>query len=216
VAGDGVTELPPVVDAAWLAEHLDELPVPPSVEADQRADGGDQRDREQNGARYRARGVAHLPAQEADVVVAPVVVDRDQERRPEACEKLRPECESALGEVEGQRGVEVQYARGDDPHERQHHAGPKVACQSFDDGDLSVEQKCREQTDAAGDERAERHLKARVRVADQRQGDVHLRGGHRLAERGEGVGGVHREADAAGGDRERGAEGELPDEEEGD
>ena len=45
---------------------------------------GHARDRQQDRARNHAARIADLRAQVADVVVAPVVVDRDQQRRAEA------------------------------------------------------------------------------------------------------------------------------------
>ena len=93
--------------------------------------------------------------------------------------------------IESPPRVEVQEPGGDDPCDGSEHSDPQHDGQPGHALDAAIEQRHREDTDGAG-----------------RQ--AHLPGAHAATE----VAQVLREADVAGGDLERPAEQELPDEQE--
>ena len=82
-------------------------------------------DREEDRARDHARRVADLVADVADVVVAEVVVDRDEGRAAQAEDEPAVEVERARREVERPRRVEVGKAAGEDGHHRDHGSRPQ-------------------------------------------------------------------------------------------
>src|ERR1019366_7791560 len=76
---------------------------------------GDGNDRQDEGPGDCAFGVLHLTTQETHVVIAPVIVGRDEQGSTHAGEERRGKRERAGGKIKGAGGVEVGETGEDDP-----------------------------------------------------------------------------------------------------
>ncbi len=166
------------------------LPRNDAEDADvhQQIERGDDRDRAQDSAGNGAVGVADLAADEADVVVAPVVVGRDQHPGTQAEEEAVVEMEGPGREVEGQVGVEVHQSGNDDEDQRGDDDEREPADDLIDLHNAAVEHREREHTGS--------HRHQRLAAEHDRHGEEVGRsdGDARM---GKEVGEVQRKSDAA-------------------
>ena len=173
-------------------EHLPPRNHPEQREVEQEIAHRAAEDREEDRARDHLGGLPDLVADVADVVVAEVVVDRDEGGAAQAEDEPAVEGKGAGGEVERPRGIEMAQATGEDGHHRRHRSRPQRHRDPAQERDPPREQDDGEQTDA----RAHEAITA-------------------LGEPGPEVAGVLAEADEPGGDLQGAAEHERPDEQEG-
>lgn len=124
--------------------------------------------------------------------------------------------EGAGGEVEGEAGAEVGEAGEEHPCDGSHDADPEELGEAADGADVAVEEKHCEKARGDGDGGTCAQAEAGCEAAEEREMSGEFAGVEHVAEGWREVAGVLGETDAAGGDGERSAEGELPDEEEGD
>ena len=170
--------------------------------------------RQDDGARDDATWIAHLAAEITHVVVAPVVVQRDQERGAEPREERVRRLPRALREGERLRRAEVRQAREDDRERRGDDADPEERAEPADDRDAAVEQEHGRRDGRHRQERAVRDGEFNGRRADAWNGQRNPLRGDRVVQRRPEVLRVLREPDAARGHRQRGAERQLEDEQE--
>ena len=83
----------------------------------------------------------YLATKKADVVIAPVVVNRYEQCRAQTGEEFRTKRECSSGKIKGQFWIEVRNACKDYPGDCQHHSHPKKLCQPFDQSNAAVEQE---------------------------------------------------------------------------
>src|SRR5207248_5672331 len=154
-----------------------------------------------------ASGVFDFGAQEADVVVAPIIVGADQQRRAQSGEERPPEMEGARRKIEGASGIKVSKSSEDDPDQSSHDAQPQPLRDPSDAADAAIKQQRDQQAGSDGDAGLAGDGDAKVedmQIVDEK---TFFRGRPK-------IGGVLREPDASRGDGERGAERKLPHEEE--
>ena len=158
---------------------------------------GDDGEREQDGSGDGALRMAHFRAEEADVVVAPVVVAGDERGLSERGQ----ESERGPAEQRGERGRGMESrrdgcTRGDDADNGDEHAEEEDPGHARNGGEVAVKQ-CRDQQAGRGCDEA-------GGVKERQAGD----GRGKCGPEPDGEGG-HTEA--AGGDGKRRGEAELPD-----
>ena len=166
-------------------DHADDRQVDGDV------DDGDGEHADQDGARDDSAGVPHFVADVTDVVVAQVVVDAHARRRAETEEEPGGEVEGSLWKVEGDGRVEVERAGDDHGQRREEGADPQRDRERADGIDAPVEQRDVDDADQCRQPDGARARKVRQDVPR-----------------------VVGKADVAGGDFERAAQDELPDEQE--
>ena len=160
-------------------------------------------------------GILYFIAQKANIVVAPIVVGGDEHGRAQAQEKIVRQGESARRKAEGPAGIEVSESRKDDPAHGDQHPGQKQFRHPADAGDFPIEQDHGENDDPDCHERRPGHQPPQLQGPEQGQMQLPQMVGILVVERGPEVGSVTRQSDGAGSNRERRAEGKLPDKKKG-
>ncbi len=133
----GLVEFPP-------GNHAENADVHHHIDRRHQQDGIDQ------GPGDGPLGLAHLRAEKADVVVAPVVVGGHQQPRAQAQREAARKLKGMRRKAEGAGGAEVAESGGDDQRHRGHHAHPKILRHASHDGDAPVEQHDRQHTASHG------------------------------------------------------------------
>ena len=188
---------PPVQPLHELRDHVLRVEhLPPGDHAEEREVEQEvphraPEDREEDRARDHARRVPDLVADVADVVVAQVVVDRDEGRAAQAEHEAAVEVEGPGGEVERARGVKAREAGGHHRQHRRHRPHPQRHRQAAEERDPPRQQDDGEQA------------RGRAHVAAPPAGEARPQ-----------IACVLPEADEPGGDLERSAQHERPDEQE--
>src|SRR6266481_2467078 len=100
---------------------------------------GDAEDRKENAAGDILLGIADFAAEVADVVVAPVTVNRIDHGGAQSCEPERRKMKRAGREIKGQFGIEVADAAPDEPEHGADDTDPEEYGDFADGGDFSVE-----------------------------------------------------------------------------
>src|SRR5260370_13676329 len=101
---------------------------------------GDAKDRKENAARDIFFGIANFATEMADVVVAPVAVNRVDHGGAEPGEPKRGEMKRAGRKIEREFWIEVANASPDEPEHGANDADPEENGNFADGGDFSVEQ----------------------------------------------------------------------------
>ena len=174
-------------------------------------ESSDEADGDEDGAGDGAGGVLHFGAEEGDVVVAPVVVCRNEHGGAEAGEEGRGEMEGSGGKVEGLGDVSVGEAGDEDPEDGDHDGAPHDGGDDADSGEVAVEEDDGEEDGGDGDERAGSGGEPGGVRAEMEQVGRGVASQRRIEPAG-----VLGETDASAGDGERCGDGELKDEEEGE
>ena len=152
-----------------------------------------------------------LFAEKADVVVAPVIVEGDEQGGG----KCRAEAGGGQGLPSGRkRDVAMEVGKPDEDDESQggEHAGPEVFRDASHGRDAAVDKEGGEGGGEHGQQSCAGDFDGQGDGAEQREGEVGAP--EDRAQGGRDVGGIAGQADASGGDGDRGAEDELEDEEE--
>src|SRR6266481_6820458 len=111
---------------------------------------GDAKDRKENAARDIFFGLADFAAEMADVVVAPVAVNRVDHGGAEPGEPKRGEMKRARRKIECELGIEVANAAPDEPEHGANDADPKENGNFADGGDFPVEKNHEKNYQAPG------------------------------------------------------------------
>ena len=162
------------------------------AERDRNVDRRHGENRVDHGARDRAAGVAHFPAEITDLVITEEKVEHFGRTFAQPLHELQIEAECAGREIEGPRGVEVQDAAYDHPAGGEQHDAPQPEHQARDVVDAAVEREDEQQAYARGGRLA-------AEVGQARQKDPQ----------------ILRQADGSTSDFQGAGEEDLPNEEEG-
>src|SRR5438477_8476786 len=88
-------------------------------------DHRNEQDRKEHRARDRSSWVFHFATKEADVVIAPVIVNRDEQRSAQPGEEFGAQGKCARWKIECEFWIKMCNTREDYPQNRQHHADPQ-------------------------------------------------------------------------------------------
>ena len=70
-------------------------------------------------------GILDLAPEKPNVVITPIIIDRDEHSRSKTVKKIGREDECAWGKIEGACAVEVGDGGSDDPCDRAHDPDPE-------------------------------------------------------------------------------------------
>ena len=158
-----------VLGAPWreMAQcHLPPRQTPQHADVHQQVKRSDDPDGTQHCARNRPLRIADLRSQEANVVVAPVVIRRDQHPSPKPGKERSIEVKRTCGKVKCTMSIEVRKSRDDNQHQRQPNDHSQPTHDAINGEDAAIQNHYRDSTSSHRDQRlpAQHHRNAKQRV----------------------------------------------------